>query len=67
MIQGKKAYAEDVNYEFDPTDATPDLPNKSGRIRLLAKKLRPGTYTVAPKVRIIEKGKDAIYGQYIPI
>lgn len=60
----EKTYAEDVNYEFDPTDATPELPNKSGRVRLLTKKLKPGTYEVIPKVRIVEKGKDAVYGPY---
>jgi len=60
----ENAYAEDVNYAFDATDATPELPYKSGHVRLLSKKLQSGTYTVAPKVRIVEKGKDGVFGPY---
>ena len=41
------------------------MPNKSRRARLLAKKLRPETYTVAAKVRILGKRKDIICEPYI--
>lgn len=60
----ERAYAEEVNYEFDPTDKLPELPTQSGRVRLIKKGLPPGTYTVKPNVRIVETGKDAIHGPY---
>ena len=61
----RQTYAEEINYEFDPTDKVPEVSIHTGRVRLIKKGLPPGRYTIEPKVRIVESGKDAVHGQYM--
>jgi hypothetical protein len=59
---GIPTYAKAIDLTFGLRNV--DSRNIEGRVRLVKAYLPPGTYTVTPKVRIVESGKDMITGPY---